>query len=73
MSEILVRVGHTLSHHSKVIEQVVSGSVTSSNLQASAPIDYTSTACMFLDIVSTPFNNGNDIFNLWRDFTNHII
>lgn len=72
MSEILVRVGHTLSHHSKVIEQV-SGSVTSSNLQASAPIDYTSTACMFLDIVSTPFNNGNDIFNLRQDFTNHII
>jgi len=36
-------------------------------------MNYTSTAHMFLDILSTPFNNGSDIFNLWHDFIKHVI
>lgn len=32
-----------------------------SDFRTSAPIDYTRTACMFLDIVSTSFSNGKDL------------
>lgn len=73
MTEILVALAYTFQPFKGKQSRWSDWSVTSLNFQASAHTSYTSTAHMFLDILSAPFNNESDIFYLWHDFIKHVI